>query len=176
MSTFADLIEFVNRATKSRKYPENTSQGLRAALKLFEVELNDEERKSLDEFDKNLEQIYRTVSSKNGLKYTAASLAVYKSRIKKVISDFKAYGLDPSKMANWSPKIVVRSKRGSGNDTKMLKGAETPEVLGAGNIDGMHRIELSLRPNTKFTVIVPMDITSGETAAIKAVLDSLVKK
>lgn len=59
MAKYKDLYEFVDRAVKSRKYPENTGYGLRAALKLFEGAVNEEESASLDKFKENLEQIYK---------------------------------------------------------------------------------------------------------------------
>ena len=70
------LYDFIERAVKSRKYPENTAQGLKAALKLFDAVLNDEERQSLDTFKQNLEQIYHSVSSKNGKDFNASTLCV----------------------------------------------------------------------------------------------------
>ena len=110
MKKFQDLYDFVDKAIRSRKYPDNTGATLKTALKLFDAELNEEERNSIDEFSKNIEQIYQGVFSKNK-NFTASSLAVYKSRVLKVIADYKKYGVDATKMAGWSPKIVARSKK-----------------------------------------------------------------
>ena len=171
------LSDFINRAVKSRKYPESTAQGYRAALKLFEAEANDEESDSLETFKKNLDQIYHSVSSKNGRDYTANSLAAYKSRILKIIGDYEKYGIDPTKMAGWSPKIIIRGPRkpaqpsGSSSEDANAEDGNTQVVSG-----GMHKIELALRDDKKFIVIVPRDITSQEAVTLKAVLDSLVIK
>ncbi|MBX4192091.1 hypothetical protein KW798_01245 [Candidatus Parcubacteria bacterium] len=59
MQDFKKLTEFVNFAAKNRKYPESTAQGLRAALKLFDQELSDEERNSLQLFKERFDQIER---------------------------------------------------------------------------------------------------------------------
>ncbi|OHA84094.1 MAG: hypothetical protein A2937_02770 [Candidatus Yonathbacteria bacterium RIFCSPLOWO2_01_FULL_47_33b] len=114
MKKIQDLYEFIDRAVKSRKYPDNTGMALKTALKLFEAVLNEEERNSIDVFSKNIEQIYQNVFSKNK-NFSASSLATYKSRVTKVLSDYEKYGVDPTKMANWSPKVISRSKKISTN-------------------------------------------------------------
>lgn len=110
MNKFQDLYDFVDRAIRSRKYPENTGMALKTALKLFEAVLTEEERNSISEVEKNLGQIYQSVFSKNK-NFSSDSLATYKSRVSKVISDYKKYGTDPAKMANWSPKLIKRFKK-----------------------------------------------------------------
>lgn len=171
--TLQSLYDFIERAKKSRKYPENTAQGLKAALKLFDSVTNDVERASLDLFKKNIEQIYRDVSAKNGSDFSASTLSVYKSRIQKIIRDYERYGADPTKMASWSPKVI---KRGSRNKTEKKSddasgsNAETiPE-----NSVGMNKVELSLRPGAKSIILVPKDMTSQEAGMFKSILDSLV--
>ncbi len=110
MKKIQDIYDFVDRAIKSRKYPENTGMALKTALKLFDAELNDEERNSVEEFRKNIDQIYQSVFSKNK-NFSAGSLATYKSRVLKALSDFEKYGIDPTKMAGWSPKVISRPKK-----------------------------------------------------------------
>lgn len=117
MGNFQSLYDFIDRAIKSRKYPENTGMSLKSALKLFEAELNEEENNSVDEFSKHLEQIYQSVFSKNK-NFSAASLATYKSRVGKVLADYKKYGMDPIKMVSWLPKIIKRSKKQSMSENK----------------------------------------------------------
>ncbi|HEV7702011.1 MAG TPA: hypothetical protein VGO63_01025 [Candidatus Paceibacterota bacterium] len=106
---FKNLYDFINRAVKSRKYPENTGSALKTALKLFEEELNEEEVKSINEVKKNIGQISNSIFAKG--KFSAGSLATYKSRVIKVINEYEKYGSDAAKMANWSPKIVTRTKK-----------------------------------------------------------------
>ncbi len=174
MSKFQSLGEFVDIAVKNRKYQEATAQGLKAALKLFDAELNENEKNSLELFEKNIEQIFKTVSAKNNKKFTAASLATYKSRVIKVINDYKKYGIDTAKMANWEPKVVSRAKKHSAIESSASKAiVEDPDGI---DIDSnkMHRIDLSLRPDAKVLIVVPRDITPGECKMIKAILDSFV--
>src|SRR3989338_7606501 len=124
MKKIQDLYEFIDRAVKSRKYPDNTGMALKTALKLFEAVLNEEERNSIDVFSKNIEQIYQNVFSKNK-NFSASSLATYKSRVTKVLSDYEKYGVDPTKMANWSPKVINRTKKmvpAVGSSRKELEG------------------------------------------------------
>ena len=128
MAKFNDLYEFIDRAVKNRKYPSNTALGLKAALKLFENEANDDEKNSLDKFKQNLDQIYHSVSIKNK-DVTAGSLATYKSRVNKVLREFEQYGIDPTKMNNWSVKTIVRQKRKEVSKTEK-KSVEEKEESG----------------------------------------------
>ncbi|MDO8659135.1 MAG: hypothetical protein Q7K54_00885 [Candidatus Parcubacteria bacterium] len=178
MAKFNDLYEFIDRAVKNRKYAQNTAFGLKAALKLFEAEINEDEKNSIDKFEENLNQIYHTVSSKNK-NVAASSLVSYKSRINRVLEHYKKYGVDPTKMSNWTVKpIAVRQKKQESSSDKpaLSKDRELLEDLPASNSAGMHKIELALRPDKKFIIVVPMDITPAESTTIKAILDSLVVK
>lgn len=168
------LYDFLDRAVKSKKYPENTAISLKTALKLFEKELSEEEHNSIDEFKKNINHVYSRVFSKNK-NFSAGSLVTYKSRVLKIINDYQKYGIDPTKMANWSPKITIRSKRKL-SSTKEDQDIQTTKEEANITQVGMNRIELSLRPDSKCIIIVPMDMTSTECLKIKAVLDSLSLK
>ena len=110
MAKFKDLYEFVDSAVKNRKYAPNTAHGIRTALKLFELEINEEEKDSLDKFKENFEQVFRGVTLKNK-NMTAGSLLSYKSRIKRLLEQYENYGSDAVKMNNWSVKAVVRQKK-----------------------------------------------------------------
>lgn len=179
MKTIKDLYEFIEVATRNRKYPTSTAQGLRAAVKLFDSELNDDERDSLDKIKANLDQIYQGVFAKNK-NFTAASLATYRSRLLKVINDYEKYGTDPTKMANWNPKVIVRRpKKVKSTQDKTVGRAESPQNSAgdtAPTPGNMHRLELALRPGVKFIVIIPQDIKETEAATLNALLTSLVKK
>ena len=178
MNAVKDLYEFIEAATRNRKYPISTAQGLRAAVKLFDSELNDDERQSLDKLKANIDQIYQSVFNKNK-NFTAASLATYRSRMLKVVSDYERYGTDPTRMANWNPKVTIRTPN------KARKGASIPAKPSSSSIDmggstddepllvNMHRLELSLRPGVKFVVIVPQDLKKTEVATLNSILTSL---
>lgn len=166
MKKIQDLYEFIDRAVKSRKYPDNTGMALKTALKLFEAVLNEDERNSIDVFSKNIEQIYQNVFSKNK-DFSASSLATYKSRVTKVLSDYEKYGVDPTKMAGWSPKIVIRSKKQS-MTTKSNKPSENTFDF-SGENNSYHTFDFSggmklLVPKTNKATEAIMD---GELRQIK---------
>jgi hypothetical protein len=179
MANFQDLIDFVDIAVKSRKYPENTAYALKAALNLFETELNDEERQSLDIFRKNFEQINTIVFNKNNKKFSANSLNTYKYRVMKVLSDYETYGINPTKMASWTPKVITRGRKEISRKSEKSSSISTEnhsEISTTITPINMHRIELALRTDTKAILVVPKDITEMEASTLKAILDSLTVK
>src|SRR5579862_4026107 len=121
------LIDFVNSAERSRKYPPNTANAIKNALRLFEAELNEEEGASIDTFAGHLEQIYHGVFEKNKNRMSVGSLATYKTRINKVLADYRNYGSDPTKFNSWSPVIKARTLR--------KKAPTTPPVSSVGEDD-----------------------------------------
>lgn len=175
MPSIKDLNDFIDKAERSRKYPTSSAQGLKAAVKLFDTELNDEERASLDLFEQNIDQIYQSVFNKNK-NLTVSSLATYKSRVLKAISDYKKYGTDATKMSNWQPKVVTRAKRSESKRDEVPTTNDAPVGLQNNELavpDGMTKLELALRPDMKFVLVVPYDLRASEVVTIKAILDSL---
>lgn len=176
MTKFQDLYEFVDIAARNRKYPESTAQALKAALKLYSAELNDEESENIDKFKENFEQIVQSVFSKNKSNFTTTSLATYKSRVQKVLTDFERYS-DPIKMNSWSPKVITRSKKkvsqasASDSDDNFVD-AKNSSVTE----NNVHKIELALRPGVKMLLIVPRDLKELEAKMINSIVASLVKK
>jgi hypothetical protein len=164
---FQDLYEFIDRAVKSRKYPENTGMALKTALSLFGKELSDEEKLSIDEFKKNLEPIYQNVFTKNK-NFSASSLATYKSRVMKVLGDYEKYGVDPTKMTNWSPKVIKRTskKTGSGASGAQKDSLNTddraPISGGPHSFDFAGGVKLLIPKTAKFTDAI-MDGALKET-------------
>jgi hypothetical protein len=175
MASIKDLYDFIERAERSRKYPTSTAQGLKAAINIFNAELNDDEKGSLDIFKQNIDQIYQSVFNKNK-SLTASSLATYKSRALKTISDYEKYGTDATKMSNWSPKVQTRvkhtDKQSMPTSAHDSSDAGQPEVLPIVS-RGMHKLELALRPDVKFILIVPYDLRNNEVETIHAILGSL---
>ena len=176
MAKYQELYDFVNRATKNRKYPESTAQTLRAALKLYEEALNDDEKGSISKFKDNFEQISRSVFTKYASKFNASSLMTYKSRALKVVTDYEQYS-DPVKMSSWSPRIIVRGKKQQSNPSPRGKTPDSAPEGGSEPVSAtMHRIELALRPDAKTVLIVPKDMTEIEYVTITAILKSLSTK
>ena len=168
-------------ARRSRKYPENTAAALKTALRLYEPELNDAERASVENFRENLDRIYRDVFEKNKTKYSAGSLYTYKKRVSKLIGDYLNYGTDPSKMNSWSPPIrksvsarkpavtLVTNSRTLGDEEDGNGENEDRRVFGG-------RIDWPLSDGRKAVLILPFDLTSDEAKIIKDLIDLRVGK
>jgi len=174
MKNIQDLYDFIDRAAKSHKYPDNTAWSLKSAIKKFEPLLNEEERTSVEKFRDNLDPLTQKLFNKDK-STSASSLTTYKSRVTKVISDFEKYGNDASKMANWTVKTISRTRHSKieKEDAPIENGQMSNN---SESIQGMARFELPLRPGMKFVLIVPPDISDQERSIIKALLDSLNQK
>src|SRR5574343_1748645 len=92
---FSNLYDFIDVAKSNRKYPTNTANNLKSALKIFENELNQDELKSIRMIEDSVEEIFRSVVIANKQK-SIVSLNTYKARLLKVITDYKKYGADPA--------------------------------------------------------------------------------
>jgi hypothetical protein len=176
VNKFNDLYDFIDFAKGNRKYAENTANGLKSALKIFEKELNLDELDSVELVENNIEEIFVNVVGKNKDK-GIGSLNTYKARVLKVIKDYKKYGTNPSKIQNW----MTSSHKLSG--TKIIKKDITdkredkPQITLSDNINTpVHKVELSLRDGHKSIILVPKDITIKEAEMIKKIVDSLILK
>jgi len=173
MNKFSDLYDFIDFATGNRKYPANTANGLKSALKIFEKELNLDELNSIGLIEDNIDEIFINAVTNNKDK-NIGSLNTYKARLLKVINDYQRYGIDPSKMQGWtishkatSPKLVkkdIPDKKPDKVQIGLSDHINTP----------VHKIELSLRDDYKSIIMVPKDISPKEIKMIKTILDSLI--
>jgi hypothetical protein len=115
MNAIQTLYDFLDRAKKDRKYADNTVGGFKAALKLFEASLNEEEKQSLEVLQRNLNSIAEDVYTKNKDKFTSSTIMVYRRRVAGLIKDYKQYGDSPSKMAAWNPRRQSSSLKSKNN-------------------------------------------------------------
>jgi len=170
MAKFQELYDFIDHATHSRKYPTNTGHGLKAALKLFEPELKDDERNSLQKFKENFDSIYQEVFRKNK-NFSAGSLATYKYRVIKLLGDYERYGVDPTKMANWNPKVVSRGVRGSVATNKTVTQDVEPirGLVPVPSADAQ-RMEYPLSAGS-IVITLPKEVTAADMKKIKTLLD-----
>lgn len=176
MNKFSDLYEFIDFARGNRKYPENTANGLKSALKIFEKELNLDELNSIDLVEDNIEEIFINVVGGNKDK-NIGSLNTYKARVLKVIKDYQKYGIDPSKMQGWNTKLnKTISHKVNRKDIPDKKQDKPQTVLSDPINTPVHKIELALRPDIKFTLIIPRDASENEIKIVKNILDSLIIK
>jgi len=166
------LMDFIDAAQRSRKYPSNTASARRSAVRLFEPELNEQEKESLDTLKGNLDQIYQNLFNKNKSNMSAESLQTYKNRFLGLIKDYEKYGLDPTKMANWNRPLrkVLGSKHKE--VSSKLSDSLNPNVERAGDFE-MSRFELPLRSGVKAIILVPSDITKEEVGKIRKYIDFL---
>lgn len=182
-TTIQSLTEFITAAQKSRKYPDNTAGAMRSSLRLFEPELTEEEKESLDTFKGHLDQISQSVFNKNKSKMSAVSLETYKRRINVLLRDYELYGTDPSKMASWNREVRTRnSNKSKLASPKNKMEQEAGETGGERSLDQgstMTRFEISLRPDVKAIILTPSDMTIDEVGKIKGYveyLEACVKK
>lgn len=170
-SVVEQLKNFITAAQKSRKYNPNTASGIRSALRLFEKELNDEERKSLELLRQNLEQVYHQVGQKNMSSYNSKSLEEYKRRMLKLINDYEQYGLDPAKMAAWSPTLrVVKKANKPVNDSEI----ESVTLEKGRSSSDVNSLDLKLREGVSAIIQTPRDLTLDEAKKIRAYIDYLI--
>jgi len=167
------MHEFINAAEHSRKYLPNTASAYRSALRLFESELSEDEKESLDLLQERLDHIYHLVVGKNNQKMTMASLETYRRRFINLLKDYEAYGIDPTKMNTWERKVrnIRRAKR-----PIKVESSSSVDISSAllQERTEMNRLELSLRPGVKAIMVIPPDITKQEASMIKAIIDAHV--
>jgi site-specific recombinase XerD len=177
MNKFKDLYEFIDLAKHNRKYPANTANNLKSSLKIFEKELNIDELNSVDLIEDNIEEIFINAVTKNKNK-NIGSLNTYKARLLKVIKDYQKYGVDPSKMQSWNTKQkkTVRALNTVKDNTDKLSDKPILHLSDHINtpVNNIHKIELALRHNEKFVLILPKDISAAEAKTIKSIIDSLI--
>lgn len=174
-SVTKELLDFIDTAERNRKYPVGTAAGRRSALRLFESELNDEEKESLDTFKKNLDQIYQNVFNKNKSNMSAGSLTTYKMRLLSLIKDYEKYGQDPTKLANWNRPVRKYNKASSDQEPKQSNptAESKQEVLLPEKGSDFSRFELPLRPGIKAIIIVPSDISKSEVEKLRSYINFL---
>ena len=171
MEKFNYLYDFIDFAKANRKYPENTANNLKSALKIFEKELNPEELKSINMVADSVEEIFRSVAIANKDK-SIISLNTYKARLLKVINDYKRYGTDPSKIQKWitktrksTPLLIKKDK----TDKKHISLSDPINT----RVDNLHKISLSLESG-EATIVVPKHISPKEAETMKNIIDSLL--
>lgn len=174
------LLNFVSAAEKSRKYLKSTAYNIKSALKLIEPTLTDEEKTSLDLIEKNINQIFHSYYQKNQTELSAGSLETYKSRVKKVIEEYKKHGTNPSAMANWNPTLKTRKhqlnriKNSSETTPKEIEPVQsTPLNQKPLNYENMDKFELNVRDNAKILILTPTDINKSEVKKMRGYIDYL---
>lgn len=171
MHGLSALYNFLNLAQNNRKYPVNTANNLKSALKIFEQVLTKEELNSLDLIEQRIEEIFLSVLNANKGK-SIESLNTYKARLLKVIKDYKKYGQNPAKIQIWQPKLHKSTPLLNRSD----KQDKTLSILSALNhtpVESVHKIELSLSSGSRAILSIPRNIKKIEAQILKSIIDSL---
>lgn len=153
--TPSTIKDFIDAAERGRKYARNTAMAYKAAFKLFEAELNGEEKQSVEAFKANLDRIYQEVYNKNKTKYSVGSLDTYRKRISKLLGDYEKYGQDPNKMAGWTPatrKPSVRSGKKQKEDSYDNGSDRDSDGIAGVAAD---RFEIALSDGRKALIVIP---------------------
>lgn len=173
-NTIQKLLDFVSLAEKSRKYFGSNGRNFRSALKVIEKELNDSELNSLDTLEKNLDQIFNSIYNKKGT-LSAASVQVYKARIKSLINDYKNYGTDSAKMNSWQREYVRRARAPKENKEESFKDESYDrDRLNKNSLSkDATRFELPLGSGDVAIIITPANITKNHIKKIKGYIEFL---
>ncbi|MDP3982861.1 MAG: hypothetical protein Q8Q65_02165 [bacterium] len=167
---FKELYSFIERAEKNRKIATNTAYGLKAAAKLFDENLTDEEQHSIELVKERLDAIYSTLYQRNKEKMEHGTLEVYKRRISKLIDDFEKYGIEPSAFTSWSSqaKAPRKKKNKLSHDLDKNKTPESPI-----SYPDSVRNEIPLQNNRKAVISIPQDFNKEDARRIKVYAEYL---
>ena len=171
MDEFNKLYEFVDLAKKNRKYPANTAHGRRAALKLFDTVVTEDERNSLTLLEERIDEIYLSMISKYKNSFSMKSLNTYKGRFLKIIQDYKRYGQEPDAIAHWEAKhrkYTVRDIKDDVKDTS-IHNISSPIHT------GVNKLHISLDSGAACNIESPPKITPSDANRIKNIIDALAK-
>lgn len=174
MDVIKTLNEFIEIALRNRKYASNSVYGYRAAIKLFDEELNEDERASLELFKSRFEQVFSNILNKKKNTFSISSLQVYRKRVHKVLGDYEKYGIDPSKMSSWNPVLKTAIKSKSSKDVSVVKSLEPVIVEETQSFGENSKHEYSLRNSKKIFISYPQDFTLEEAKSIKSFAEYLI--
>jgi len=183
----SDLIEFLQKAIKLAKYNSNTGGGLLNAIRAAERGLLPEEPKEIDYLVDHMEELF---FRQKDLALSPQSQAVYFTRIKRAVDDYRRYGVDAKAIYAWSPKLKPK-KASSSNQAKKNATPKQGEpididddrpVIYARNesndsvIKEVGGVKLNvvtwrLRPGVLVKVELPQDLTKADVERIKRLLD-----
>ena len=168
MDQIAEIYAFIDLAEKNRKYPANTAHGRRAALKLFDTVLHEDERESLDLIQERMNEIFLSLITKHKDAFSIQSLNTYKGRFLKVIQDYQRYGAQPETMVYWEAKQrpYVQKVKDTQKDTSFHSlSFEIPR--------GVHKFQVVLESGETATIEVPTNISTRDISTLKSILDAL---
>lgn len=179
--TVQDVFDFIDEATKNRKYSPDVATSIRVSLRLVQLELNEEEKKSLTVFKDHLAQVLTITYNKNKNRISASTFERYKRRINQVLKDYENYADNPTKMAAWNPASRIQKPKTSlaqkpvNHEDKVDVKPDLDEKHDYTEKGEMTKFELALRPNIRVFIQTPADITVEEVQKVKIYIESLEK-
>ncbi len=170
MNEINKLYEFIKLAQKNRKYPANTAHGRRAALKLFETVLHEDELESLELIEERMKEIYLSLISKHKDTFSIKSLNTYKGRFLKIIQDYKKYGINPQAFAHWEvkPRKYKNPAQDSSKDS-IISNVSSPTHR------HVYKIKITLMGGQDCTIELPAKPTKEDTSIISKIINSLAE-
>ncbi len=180
----SDLIDFINKAIKLGKYNSNTGGGILNAVRAAEKGISSDEPKDIDYFLAHVEELFL----RQKLNLSPQSLAVYIGRIKKVVEDYKKYGIDAKAIYAWSPKARIRkitTKKPTAGKTDEEVDEDITTMVGTNTSSGtasdqvireiggvkLNVVTWRLRPGVLVRIELPEDLTKADVERIKKLLD-----
>jgi hypothetical protein len=179
----SDLIDFTSKAIKLGKYNTNTGGGILQALRAVEKGFQPDEPKDIDYLGGHMEELFL----RQNLSLSPQSLAVYIGRLKKVIDDYKKFGLDARAIYSWAPK--TRTKKPTLKTLKKANGItefdedsineavpvipsniNEPIIKEVGGVK-LNVVTWRLRPGVLVKIELPEDLTKADVERIKKLLD-----
>jgi hypothetical protein len=176
-----DLVEFLQKAIKLAKYNSNTGGGMLHAIRAAERGLLAEEPKDVDYLVDHMEELF---FRQKDLGLSPQSQAVYFTRIKRAVEDFRKYGLDAKAIYAWSPKLKLK-KTSTGSvskkaqqkldesfeaEVKIRPDANDSVIKEVGGVK-LNVVTWRLRPGVLIKVELPEDLTKADVDRIKKMLD-----
>lgn len=165
------LYEFIDIAEQNNKYPPNTAHGLRAALKVFDAAMSEQERGSIQTMSQQIPQIFESVAALNR-QFSAVTLMTYRSRFKKVLHDYVTYGRDRAKIVKWQPR--TRKQKDTKQDTVVSLPVDVSPEPAA--VYPTHTLSVALQNRRSASLHVPADLQTSEAELLAQLLRTLVAR
>ncbi len=170
MDEFKALYEFIDLAQKNRKYPNNTAQGKRASLKLFETVIHPDELESLDLIEERMKEIFLSLVSRYKDNFSIQSLNTYKGRFLKTIQDYKRYGKDTEVFSQWEAKHRDYKSKDNTKDSQKDRLLSSPSLSTNSHV---YKLQISLRDGLTCTIELPPKLTKEDASIITKIIGSL---
>jgi len=183
----SDLLEFLQKAIKLAKYNSNTGGGMINAIRAAERGLLAEEPKDIDYLVSHMEELF---FRQKDLGLSPQSQAVYFTRIRRAVEDYKKYGLDAKAIYAWSPKLKPKKAAAAPAAKKAVpnKQEDIPETIeeranGYSKNDAnglvikevggvkLNVVTWRLRPGVLVKIELPEDLNKSDVERIKKLLD-----